>query len=65
MITEMKTRYEVRYEDSKGIKWCRGRESSVYEYEEAKLYVEILKKKDMKNIKIVEITESYKVIETM
>lgn len=60
MIIETKTRYEVRYEDNKGFKWCRGKESGLYEYVDAKTYAMNLK--DVKNIKIVEVTESYKVV---
>lgn len=63
MITETSVRYEVRYEDSKGFKWYIGKESGLYEYEDAKLCAKNLK--DKKNIRIVKITENYKVIETM
>jgi hypothetical protein len=56
-------RYEVRYEDSNGFKWYRGKESGVIKYEDAKLCANNLK--DKKNIKIVEVTENYKVVETI
>lgn len=65
MITETNTRYEVKYEDTKGYKWYIGKESGLYEYKDAKTYAESLKLKNMKNINIVEVTENYKVIETM
>lgn len=60
MIIETKTRYEVRYEDNKGFKWYIGKESGLYEYINAKTYAMNLK--DVKNIKIVEVTERYKVV---
>lgn len=63
MITESKTRYEVRWEDEKGFKWYRGKESGLYEYEDAKLLSINLRDNGMKNIKITEVTETYKDIE--
>lgn len=65
MITETKVRYEVRWEDEKGRKWYRGKESGLYEYDDAKLLAINLYDNNMRNIRITEVTEIYKDIENI
>lgn len=64
MIQKTKVRYEVEYEDYKGQKWYRGKESGLYKYENAKKYAEFLQQRAlMKDIKIIEVTEIYRTVD--
>lgn len=58
-----KVRYRVLYEDEKGIFWYRGKESGLYEYDDAIKYMKELEKKGKyKNIQCEKITEISEIV---
>lgn len=57
-------RYEVLYKDKKGISWYRGKESGLYEYDDAIKCIKNLKQSnEYKDIQLKKITETSEIIE--